>query len=128
MQRAWNGYKGSISLLDESVEDYLRPEWDNAQQAARAINAIRREHGQDPIHFDRLEEIQADLLDLARKMAADCHECHASHESHDHDIAAGDREDVRDFVGHGGDETPTGVSESTAESIAEHNAEQLQDS
>jgi hypothetical protein len=114
MQRAWNGYKASITLLQESVDDYLGPEWDNAQQAARAINEIRREHGQDPIHFERLEEIQADLLDLARKMAADCHECHADHTGHDHAVTGGDREDVREFVGDGADETSVGVSEETA--------------
>jgi len=117
MQRAWDGYRASISLLDESVKDYLRPEWDNAQQAARAINAIRDEHGQDPLHFERLEEIQADILDLARKMAGDCHECHASHESHDHNTTAGDREDVREFVREGADETPVGTSEQTAKAI-----------
>jgi hypothetical protein len=117
VQRAWDGYKASIAQLDEAANDYLRPEWANAQQAARAINAIRREHGQDPIHFERLEEIQADLLDLARMMAADCVECHADHGGHNHAVGTDDREDVRKFVGEGADETPVGVSEDTATAI-----------
>jgi len=109
LQRAWNGYKAGISALDQALEG-VADEWSEAQQAADAINGVRDSHGQDPIHFERLEELQADVLDLAREMAADCVECHADHNTHDHAVTAGEREDVREFADEGRGSTPVGTS------------------
>lgn len=75
LKRAWQGYKGGISTLDEQLED-LRESWSSAQQAARAINRVREAHGQDRMHFERLEELQGELADWANQAAEDCHECH----------------------------------------------------
>jgi len=110
LSRSWNGYKGAISEVEQHV-DALREEWEQAQQAARAINAIRSTVDQDPIHFDRLEELQAEVLDLVRAMAADCHECHADHSSHDHSVTDGDRETVHEFVEAGGASTAVGTGD-----------------
>jgi len=116
--RSWSGYKGAIAELEQAL-DAVRSEWENAQQAADAINGIRGSHGQDPIHFERLEEFQADLLDVTRKAAADCHECHADHAEHPHAVTEGDREDVREFVEGGGASTPVGIGEETASGTEE---------
>jgi len=75
LKRSWEGYKGGISDLDEALEQ-AREAWRHAQQAARAINEIREAHGQDPIHFDRLEELQAELREWTLEAGRDCHECH----------------------------------------------------
>lgn len=107
LDRSWSGYKAAVSELREVLEAASEA-WSNAQQAGKSINAIRANHGQDPLHFDRLEAEQAALLDLAREAAADCHECHADHGQHAHDVDAGDREDVREFVDEGRGSTPVG--------------------
>jgi len=75
LERSWQGYKGGIVDLDAALEE-AREAWSHAQQAARAINEIREAHGQDPIHFERLEELQKELRDWTLKAARDCHECH----------------------------------------------------
>jgi len=118
LSRSWGGYQAAVGRLDSALDE-VHESWRHAQQAGKAINAIRGEHGQDPIHFEALEEAQAQLADLVRKAAADCHECHADHADHDHDVTADDREDLRDLAGHGADATPMGVSEHTAGAIAE---------
>ena len=66
LRDAWDGYQGAVSKLSDTLGDVLEPEWEHAQQAARAINTVREEHGQDPIHFERLEKVQASFLDFAR--------------------------------------------------------------
>ncbi len=54
--RAWQGYKAGIARLERELEDALEAKR-NAEQAAAAINAIRADHGQDPIELERLEEL-----------------------------------------------------------------------
>ncbi|WP_159900757.1 hypothetical protein [Salinirussus salinus] len=112
MKRAWQGYHGAMAAVDDALAE-LREEWENAQQAGNAINEIRGDHGQPPLHFENLEAAQADLMDLLRKMAADCSECHASHGDHDHDTDSGDLEDIRVVVTDGASQTPVGTSEET---------------
>jgi len=109
LKRSWQGYKGAISELDELLDDVV-DEWEQAQRAARAINSIRTGHGQDPLHFEELEERQARLTDLMRKAAADCAECHADHHGHDHPVDAGAREELDEFL-EGAEKTPVGVGE-----------------
>nr|WP_240937003.1 hypothetical protein [Halomicrobium mukohataei] len=97
LRQSWDGYLGAIDDLDDALGT-LREEWTNAQQAARAINRIRGTVGQQPLEFERLEGAQADLLDLLRRMAVDCHECHADHSDHSHPVSERDREHVRQVV------------------------------
>jgi len=78
LKRSWQGYKGSIATLDDVLED-LDEEWHHAQQAAKAINRVREQHGQQPLHFHRLERLQADLDELVHGMSEDCSECHGVH-------------------------------------------------
>jgi hypothetical protein len=101
-----------MAAVDDALAE-LRQEWENAQQAGNAINEIRADHGQPPLHFENLEAAQADLMDLLRKMAADCSECHAAHGEHDHDTDSGDLEDIRVVVTDGASQTPVGTSEET---------------
>jgi len=54
--RAWGGYKGAITRLDREIEDVVESKRE-AEGAAAAINAIRRDHGQEPMEFERLEEL-----------------------------------------------------------------------
>jgi len=54
--RAWQGYKAAIAQLTRELDDALEAKR-NAEQAAAAINAIRAEHGQEPIELERLEEL-----------------------------------------------------------------------
>lgn len=98
LRRAWSGYKGATADLEEQIEQ-LGEDWQHAQQAARAINRVREAHGQDPLHFEKLEAAQGRLQDLQRRAAADCHECHADHAGHDH--AGPEREQL---ASDGGDE------------------------
>ena len=93
LSRSWGGYQAAVGRLDTALNE-MREAWEHAQQAGKAINAIRNEHGQGSLDFEGLEEAQAQLADLVRKAAADCHECHADHADHDHDVNAGDREDL----------------------------------
>lgn len=88
LKRAWGGYQGAIADLADLLERF-ESEWRNAQQAARSINQIREAHGQDPIHFEKLEGAQAKLQDLHRTAAADCHECHSDHGGHEHSDSLG---------------------------------------
>lgn len=114
LKRAWGGYKGAVSAVDESLSEWLSPNWEQAQQSAKAINAIRRQHGQEPMDFERLEELQARVQDFARRMAADCHECHVDHSDHDH---AGGREvldEDQDVVDVDGDQDVVDVDEDQA--------------
>ncbi|MCD2202756.1 hypothetical protein [Halobacterium sp. KA-6] len=54
--RAWQGYKAAIARLAQEIDDALEAKR-NAEQAAAAINAIRADHGQEPIELERLEEL-----------------------------------------------------------------------
>ncbi|MDH5019043.1 hypothetical protein [Halobacterium rubrum] len=54
--RAWQGYKAAIARLAAELDDALEAK-QNAEQAAAAINAIRADHGQEPIELERLEEL-----------------------------------------------------------------------
>ena len=67
--RAWQGYKAGISRLASEIEDALEAKR-NAEQAAAAINAIRADHGQDPIELERLEEL-SDRLAVEGERAHD---------------------------------------------------------
>jgi len=110
LKQSWNGYLGAVDAVDDALETLIN-EWLNAQRAARTINEIRSTVGQRPLHFDRLEESQAGLMDLARQMAADCHECHADHSDHAHPVTEANRESVRQVVFEGAPETPVGTNE-----------------
>jgi hypothetical protein len=112
LSRSWGGYRGAVRVLDEALTR-LEEEWSHAQGAARAINAIRREHGQDPMHFHALEKVQADLADLVRQAAADCHECHADHSEHDH--GGDERESLTDLELTERDAPPEDVIEQDAQ-------------
>ena len=56
MARSWQGYKAGIARLERELDDALEAKR-NAEQAAASINAIRADHGQDPIELERLEEL-----------------------------------------------------------------------
>jgi len=112
LKQSWGGYQAAVSEVEAALKQ-LAQAWTQAQQAARSINAIRGTVGQTPLHFDRLEEEQAALLDLSREMAADCHECHADHSDHGHDVTNGPREQLPDAVVNGASETPIGTSDET---------------
>ncbi|TKX78995.1 hypothetical protein EXE53_18200, partial [Halorubrum sp. SD626R] len=62
LSRSWSGYKGAIAEMGEAL-DRVADAWQNATDAAEAINGIRGQHGQDAMHFDALEAANADLLD-----------------------------------------------------------------
>ncbi|WP_144901342.1 putative sodium/potassium/calcium exchanger [Halobellus captivus] len=104
LKRSWQGYQGATADLAEAIEQ-VAEKWENAQQAAKAINAVREKHGQDPIHFEKLEGANAKLQDLQRTTAAGCHECHANHEGHEHPDHEREREvlDMDDQQTLGGD-------------------------
>jgi hypothetical protein len=112
VNRAMGGYSGAVTSIETAIQT-LREEWNHAQQAARAVNSVRESVGYEAQHFDRLEELQAEVLDFTRTMAADCSECHADHSDHQHDVTDGDREDVREAVVEGADATPVGTSDET---------------
>lgn len=118
LKRSWTGYKGAIEGLEAAISA-LQENWKHAQQAARAINAVRTATGQELMHFDRLEEEQADLLDLTREMAADCHECHADHGRHDHNVTTGDTESLPSAVTEGVSSTPVGTSDDEREDLSD---------
>ncbi|GAB7094077.1 hypothetical protein JCM30237_12290 [Halolamina litorea] len=63
--RAWQGYKAGISRLDQELSDAVEAKG-NAEQAAAAINAIRADHGQEPMEFKRLEELSDELQATGR--------------------------------------------------------------
>lgn len=67
--RAWQGYKAAISRLAQEIEDAMEAKR-NAEQAAAAINAIRADHGQEPIELERLEEL-SDRLAVEGERAHD---------------------------------------------------------
>ncbi|TKX86198.1 hypothetical protein EXE43_09520 [Halorubrum sp. SS5] len=118
LSRSWSGYRGAIAELGEAL-DQVRESWENATAAAEAINGIRSQHGQEPLHYDALEVANADLLDLVRHAAADCEECHADHSDHDHAVTEDDRETLGEYVENGAASTPVGTSENTDAAIAE---------
>ncbi|SEN04725.1 hypothetical protein SAMN05216388_1001240 [Halorientalis persicus] len=107
ISRAWEGYHGAIETLSEALES-VREEWENAQQAAKAVNSIRQDNDQPPLHFTDLEESQAVLTDILRKAANDCAECHADHSGHDHPVTSGPRESIQTFVNRSAAATPVG--------------------
>jgi len=118
LKQSWQGYKGAIAEVEAAISS-LRESWEQAQQAARAINAIRSAAGQDAIDFERLEEEQARVLDFSRMMAADCHECGANHSGHDHAVTNGPRENVTEAVVEGAETTPVGTSTDVIERDAQ---------
>ncbi|MFC6734879.1 hypothetical protein [Halolamina salina] len=63
--RAWQGYKAGVSRLDQELSDAVDAKA-NAEQAAAAINAIRANHGQEPMEFERLEELSDELQATGR--------------------------------------------------------------
>jgi len=67
--RAWNGYKAGIARFAAFLDD-IEETKRNAEQAAAAINAIRADHGQEPLEFERLEEL-SDRLAAAGREAHD---------------------------------------------------------
>ncbi|MFD1588706.1 hypothetical protein ACFR9U_17140 [Halorientalis brevis] len=107
ISRAWQGYQGAVEALSESLET-VRDEWENAQQAAKAVNSIRADHDQPPLHFTDLEGTQAVLTDILRKAANDCNECHADHSDHDHPVASGPKESIVTFLDRSAAATPVG--------------------
>ena len=113
LKRSWGGYNAAVDDLRAAVET-IEAALEDANGAARAINGIRAEAGQPPIHFDSLEGANAALLDAVRMASATCHECHADHSEHDHDVTAGDGEDLRAFIREGGAGTPVGISDDHA--------------
>jgi len=58
--RAWQGYKAGVSRLDQELS-HAGEAKQNAEQAAAAINAVRADHGQEPMEFERLEELSNEL-------------------------------------------------------------------
>jgi hypothetical protein len=76
LKRSWGGYKAAVSELDACLGD-AAAEWNEAQAAARAINAIRADHGQEPLEFDRLQELHTTLVELVSAATDDCVECNA---------------------------------------------------
>lgn len=58
--RAWQGYKAGIQRLDRSLSAATDAK-KNAEHAAAAVNAIRADHDQDPMEFERLEELSDQL-------------------------------------------------------------------
>jgi hypothetical protein len=112
LKRSWSGYQAGVSNAEDALAQ-LREQWEFAQQAANAINSVRDAHGQEPIHFDRLEAFNAELSDFVRKVARDCEECHADHSEHDHDTDTGGTENVRQAVLDGFGDTAVGTSTAT---------------
>jgi len=55
--------------LDREIEDVVESKRE-AEGAAAAINAIRRDHGQEPMEFERLEEL-SDRLEGVGDVAHD---------------------------------------------------------
>lgn len=123
LARSWGGYRGAIADLATALEN-VREEWSNATDAAEAINAIRDDHNQDPIHFEALERANAELLDLLRKAAAGCEECHADHSDHDHAVTSGQVENIRTVVRDGAAATPVGTNADTDAVIADPESDQ----
>jgi len=69
LQRAWGAYKGGISRMERDLEQ-LKGAKEQAEGAAVAVNRIRASHGQEPLEFERLEE----LTDALQAAAAGAHE------------------------------------------------------
>lgn len=57
LRRAWDGYQGAIDDLEAALGAVERAE-EHATDAFEAINAIRRDAGQEPIDPERLNEIR----------------------------------------------------------------------
>jgi len=64
LARTWGGYKAAIARFERELGD-IEEAKAHAEQAAASINAIRDEHGQDAMQFDRLEELTDDLQAVA---------------------------------------------------------------
>lgn len=116
LSRSWGGYQGAVDNLRDALRR-ARSAAMNAHAASRAVNGVRSDAGQDPIHFDELEAANAALLDLLRVLSESCEECHADHSDHDHESTVDDREDLREFVAEGAASTPVGVSAQTADAL-----------
>lgn len=61
--RAWQGYKAGIRRLERAL-DSANEAKKNAEQAGAAVNAIRADHDQEPLEFERLEELSDELQEL----------------------------------------------------------------
>lgn len=64
LARAWGGYKAAIARFGRELGD-IEEAKAHAEQAAAAINAVRGEHGQEALEFERLEELTDDLQGVA---------------------------------------------------------------
>jgi len=64
LARIWGGYKAAIARFERELGD-IEEAKAHAEQAAASINAIRDEHGQDAMQFDRLEELTDGLQAVA---------------------------------------------------------------
>lgn len=115
--RSVRGYLNATDAAAEHIEK-LRESLEHANDAARAVNGIRSEAGLDPLHFEKLEDANADLADLLRMVASTCEECHADHGEHDHAVTSGDREDIREVAVDGAGGTPVGTSDDTDRAAA----------
>lgn len=113
LSRSLQGYYGATDQIEESIEDYLKPEWQNAQDAANTIQEIRMKYDAGRQHFEKLEDLQGRFADFVEQMAQDCRECHADHSGHDHDTDMSQREDIRNFAEGGGNATPVGAADET---------------
>lgn len=69
LQRAWGAYKGGISRFDQDLQALAEAKR-QAESAGAAINGIRASHGQEPLEFERLEEL-TDALEAAASGAHD---------------------------------------------------------
>lgn len=64
LRRSWGGYQGAIRQAEDATDPAERTaHLDHARQASRAINAIRREHDQEPLTFDRLAAVESEPIE-----------------------------------------------------------------
>jgi len=76
LKRSWQGYNGGVQQFKEALQEAMES-WRNAQAAAKAINEIRSEHGQDGLEFTELQDQNAELVAFVMEASENCLECHA---------------------------------------------------
>jgi hypothetical protein len=76
LKRSWQGYSGGVEQFKEAFQKAIES-WRNAQAAAKAINEIRSEHGQDGLEFTELQDQNAELVAFVMEASENCLECHA---------------------------------------------------